>query len=646
MIDLSLFTQLGIDLKGKVKGQTKVLCPKCSKNRKHSKEPCLSVNIDQGVYNCKNCNWAGTVEQRIYNIPPLKNNQPTDAISDFFKKRKISMTTLLEMGITQSYEWMPMSRNGECVEGERLVMNFNYYENNLLMNVKYRDLYKTFRLFKGAKLILYNIDALENEKEAIIVEGEIDACSVHQSGFKNVVSVPNGAAGANPNFEYLDNCIGKLAHIEKFILFTDNDTTGLQLRGELIRRLGPEKCWIVKYPSGCKDANEVLIAHQEEGVSALITGAEPYPVEGISDEEELSNNIDILYENGFPEGDKIGFPRFDKLLRFDRANGFLIPSTGISHHGKSSFANEIAVRLSARYGWKWGIFSPEHPDYLHATSLMQLFIGKPIDRKDRDRMSVAHKNVAKEFLHKHFKFLDAGDTEYSIDDICEKIKEMVKKYGINGFILDPWNYLEHDFSGMSETLYVSKSLSKLKKIGKLYKVNIFVVAHPPKLEKDKDGIEKRPGLGDIAGSIHFKNKADFGFVVHKDLTNSTVSVYQEKAKFIHLGDLGVATFVRKRSTGQFFEGNKVLDHSELDLLIDKGLYPEELRVFKTPLGNLPQSELNFEDLSSELPVLVGAPALEEISKPMELPKPIEADVEGFERGKSSSAYDQDSDFPF
>ena len=38
-------------------GEVKTQCPKCSTSRKKSSDPCLAVNIDEGVWFCHHCGW-------------------------------------------------------------------------------------------------------------------------------------------------------------------------------------------------------------------------------------------------------------------------------------------------------------------------------------------------------------------------------------------------------------------------------------------------------------------------------------------------------------------------------------------------------------------------------------------------------------
>ncbi len=57
------FHENGITIK-KNSGQVKTQCPKCSQDRKKKSDPCLSVNIDEGVWNCHNCGWTGGLKKQ------------------------------------------------------------------------------------------------------------------------------------------------------------------------------------------------------------------------------------------------------------------------------------------------------------------------------------------------------------------------------------------------------------------------------------------------------------------------------------------------------------------------------------------------------------------------------------------------------
>jgi hypothetical protein len=58
---MTTFTSMGIHIDESKDGNQKTTCPKCSANRKNKDDPCLSVNVIEGVYHCHNCGWEGSV---------------------------------------------------------------------------------------------------------------------------------------------------------------------------------------------------------------------------------------------------------------------------------------------------------------------------------------------------------------------------------------------------------------------------------------------------------------------------------------------------------------------------------------------------------------------------------------------------------
>ena len=160
--------------------------------------------------------------------------------------------TLDNLRVSEGKEWMPQTGQSENT------IRFNYFMGDQLINIKYRDGRKNFKLFKGAEKIFYNINSVVGYDSCIIVEGEMDVLALHEAGIKNAISVPNGATLNSNNLDYLDNCIDYLEDKTKIILAVDADEAGQALRQEFIRRLGAEVCYLVDF-NGCKDANEYLL---------------------------------------------------------------------------------------------------------------------------------------------------------------------------------------------------------------------------------------------------------------------------------------------------------------------------------------------------------------------------------------------------
>ena len=113
-------TDLGIDVRPN-SGTTKTKCPKCSHTRKNKSEPCLSVDIDKGLYNCHNCGWSGNVKFRAkqdYTIPEKENANVSERVLKYFESRGITEPTLVHWKVGESLEYMPQ------VKKNRRVINF------------------------------------------------------------------------------------------------------------------------------------------------------------------------------------------------------------------------------------------------------------------------------------------------------------------------------------------------------------------------------------------------------------------------------------------------------------------------------------------------------------------------------------------
>lgn len=551
--------ELGINLKGRTSGTQKVVCPKCSDTRKSKKDPCLSVNISEGLYNCHNCGWGGTVNkfekvEKVYTIPQINNTHLSEKSLNWLTGRGISKATIIRYGITEGLQFMPQ------VQKEMNCINFNYFREEKLVNVKYRDAMKNFKMVSGAELVFYGLDLIKDYSEVVICEGEIDALSFYEAGIFYVVSVPNGASKGNQKLEYLDNCWSWFTDKTKIILATDSDEPGTLLRDELARRLGKDRCLFVAYPEGCKDANEVLLKHGAEAVKKLVEGAKEFPLEGIKTVQDIEEKIHDLYINGYPKGQKIGFDSLDSLLTW-RA-GELTAVTGIPGSGKSEFVDQIMVKLANLHDWKWAVFSAENqPEELHFAKLAEKFMGKAFYAFNEDyKMSIEELVKCKQFVDDRFFFVNIDEKNITLDGLLEKGRELVLRKGINGFLIDPWNYIEHKIPyGYSETQYISEALTKISRFCKMNSTHVIVVAHPTKIQKDTNGDYKVATMYDIAGSAHWFNKIDNGMSVYRDFNKGIIDVHIQKVRFKFIGKIGKASFEWDKTTGRYSENTKTYE---------------------------------------------------------------------------------------
>lgn len=542
----------GIDI-SKVRGG-KTTCPKCSHERKNKTDLCLSVDFKTGLFNCHNgCGFKGSAAN--YEKPKKEFQKPIARLEKlspktlkFFEEtRGIENNTLLRFGITESLESMP------GIESKVTAICFNYLRNEELVNIKFRGPKKSFKMSAGSELIFYNLDSIKDESCVVIVEGEIDCLTVHQCGFYSVVSVPNGASKGSQKLEYLDNCWQEFEGKEKIILAVDDDEAGRSLREELARRLGKERCLQIVYPEGCKDANEVMLKHNRTAVAYMIDNATPWPIEGVLGMDEMFNTVVDYYQNGYPEGARAEITGFDELLTF--APGQLTTITGIPGSGKDEYMNWVMTRLSKNHEWNWAVFGFEEPPEVHVTKLIEKFTGKSFGfRKNLDqRVNEKEFEYGVFMVDKYFHFVNTDEVDVTMEGIIDKAKQLVKRYGIKGMMINPWNWIEHKIpKGYNETQYVSEVLSKLLFFLKHYGVHCFLIAHPTKMMRDRNtGKYEIPTMYSISGSAHFFNKTHNGICVWRDFETNTVDVYVQKVKHPWLGKIGFASFSYDTFTRQY-----------------------------------------------------------------------------------------------
>lgn len=530
------YEDYNIEIKSrKVSGQVTALCPQCSETRKKKNDPCLSINLDEGVWNCKNCGWTGSLKKKKYEVPKWENktNLP-DSIVEWFNKRNISASVLSEMKISCTDTFMPQ------VGANRKTMCFNYFRGGQLINTKYRDSEKNFKLHTGAELILYNFDGINGQKEIFITEGECDALVMIQAGFKNTCSVPNGANPKNNNLQYMDNCWRAFEQAEKVYIMTDNDEPGQKLADELARRIGTERCYRLVHDY--KDVNDAVNAGQKIDREWIEKYSTFYPLVGVHLAETFWDNLIYIRNHGFPKGWN---PRgeFGKLVTIHP--GYQTVITGVPGHGKSEHLDQILIELAVDYGLKGSYFSPENfPTEIHMMKIVEKLLGRNFWE-----LSTSEINTSKEFINEHITWI-YPEEDFTLKNILDHVRKAITRHGINWYVIDPWNKLDHQFTG-SETSYISKCLDEMDTFNKKNNVHGFLVAHPTKMQKDENGDYEVPNLYSISGSAHFFNKAALGWTVYKT-GEGTTDLHVQKVKFKFWGELGLVNYIWDKKTGRYY----------------------------------------------------------------------------------------------
>jgi twinkle protein len=538
-------------------GENNMPCPECSKDRKpdNQKKKSFSWNTEKETGYCQNCSASFVKKNTMFEkekqyVKPEKKNftKLKDEHLQWFSKRGLNQDTV----------------NAFKLVSENDLIIFPYIKNNELVNVKKRSMdKKTFLQGKDCEQIMFNYDNCIDEKELIIVEGEIDCMSYFQAGFKNVTSVSQGAPNPNDRttdkkLECITNCYELFENKEKIYIHTDNDINGITLRKELIRRLGAEKCFIINELMDCKDANDIILKYGIEKLIEGIKNSVEAKVDGVISIYDTYKDIIHDYHNGQNRGTTTYFQDFDKHYTW-RAGEVTI-WTGYNNEGKSTFLRYLQLCKSCYEGTRWAFFAPEdYPSKDFYTDLVHAFVGKSVDKCYLNVMSEDELIDAMDSIRDWFYLVDPVK-EKSIEAIFELFTFLVKRKGIDGITIDPYNQIEHIMKhGEREDLYISRFMSQLKRFAINNNIIVNLVAHQVTPEFGRgDKTYPKPNIYRIKGGGTFADKADNVISVWRpnrfnDRDDPTVLVESQKIKKQRLvGIPGEVYFEFSRVTNRYY----------------------------------------------------------------------------------------------
>jgi len=257
---------------------------------------------------------------------------------------------------------------------------------------------------------------------------------------------------------------------------------------------------------------------------------------------QYAEEIGKLYNEGLPSGDGTGWASLDEL--YTVAVHYWTIITGIPSHGKSTWMDNLMLNL-IRQGWKFVVYSPENqPPALHMAGLVEKALRRPFRDGYHNRLTPPDLARVLSHLENSIRILalDADSHVFpALGDIMDVAHEIINEiWPINkvGLLIDPWNELDHSpIAGMNETQMTNYELMHFRHWVRRHNVHGFVVAHPQKPQRGRDGDLRPVGLYDINGSAAYFNKCDHGIIVRRREDNVT-EIDVEKCRFKHLGKKG------------------------------------------------------------------------------------------------------------
>lgn len=602
--------ELGIEVKAAATYVT--TCPQCSSGRKgeHRKLPCLSVKrmADYSIWNCHHCAWSGsTIDHERYQqvrdaskMPKVKPALYSKEVSSFLASKQISPETALKCGC---YEYSNEAGKTFCMP--------YYYLGGNLVNVMFRKMgegeKKVWQIpkEKGTKACFWGLEMLNltANNEITITEGQTDRMTWVQHGYENILSVPMGAPSPGQTelekkLEYLTdpNIVRLFEGVEKFYLCTDNDAAGIFLRDLIADKIGKDRCYILPYPAGYKDSNEVHAGNAKkgldplgkEGIDDMRRKAYPYPLKGILPVYSVRDELMLIRNHGFKKGLISGIPEMDKYISIQKKR--LIVHTGTPGSGKSAVERfYLSECCKVNKDLSFGLYTPEsRPPAREYAKIAEIIAGGTFEKDRHNSLSDAQIEYALQVTQRHFTIVNPEFNNFetfskkidptkpfrprNLDSILNYMLYLKKTKGIFGFVIDAWNKLDHQRTNNRQNAeeFISQELDRLLEFLDVQDLFCWIIAHPTKMERVTGGNYKIPSLYDIKGSSAWNEKADIGIISHRNMykktkrkdendqdiweldKNAPTYFVCEKMKFQELGEVGQTKMWMDRKHGDRF----------------------------------------------------------------------------------------------
>lgn len=425
-------------------------------------------------------------ETKAYKRPSKPQCQaPKAGVVEWLKGRGLTDKTLADFKIA------------EQIHGGKTYAVFPYLRDGVLVNVKYRNVAekKDMRQEGGAEPCLFGWHLIDPKCRTVaITEGEIDAMSLHQCGIP-ALSVNAGAG----NHQWLENDWDRLDRFSEILLFLDSDEAGQKGAQELAKRIGADRCKIVKIPA--KDANEYLQAGAEgPEFDECIRNSKPQDPEELRQASDFVTRVKAMFYPAHGE-------ETDPVLRLDRnldwfnfRDGEVSVWTGYNGHGKSLMLSQVLLGLMAQ-GERVTVFSGEMTPERQLKRIMKQATGL-----DRPTMGYID-SVGAWITDKLWFFNVVGSA--GIDRLLTVFLYANKRYGMRHFVIDSLMMTDVPEDGAGAMTAQKEAIRKICDFARRNGCHLHLVAHPRKGQDESRG----PGKLDVAGSSKITDGADNVFTV-------------------------------------------------------------------------------------------------------------------------------------
>jgi len=396
-------------------------------------------------------------------------------------------------------------------------------------------------------------------KYVTIVEGECDAMAAYEMlGSKwPVVSIRSGAQSAERDIK---SSLEFLESYDNVIICFDSDKAGREASKRIARLLKPSKAKIMSLPEGFKDANELLINHQQAGFVKYWWEAKTYTPSGVVN---VSDNIDKFINREKKECIPYPWEGLNKKLEGLR-QGELVLLTGGTGLGKSSVTRELEHWLINHTKDNVGIIALEENEERTMDGIVS------IEADAKLHIDRIREQYTEEELTKYFRTVFTGDNKdrvwihahfgaNDIDAIFSKLRFMIIGCNCRWVVLDHLHMMVSNSVEGDERRAIDSIMTRLRSLVEETGVGLILVSHLRRIDGNRgheNGVET--SVSHIRGSQSIAQISDAILSLERNqqsddpIEASTTKVRILKSRYT--GDVGIAThLVYDNETGRLSE---------------------------------------------------------------------------------------------
>jgi DNA primase len=357
----------------------------------------------------------------------------------------------------------------------------------------------------GSKYSLFNYDNVVFDSPIVICEGELDAMIIHQSGYKNVLSIGCGANSLSSMFEINEDFLKKFNEI---ILFTDNDKYGDEMDAKFLDRFQGNVSTVDKslYLDE-KDANDIYIKHGKEQILKIINSGKV----SFDGEWDLTKEEYVELDSTGISFIETGIKTLDYSINTLQTKTVSL-ITGRSNAGKSTFVNQI-ISNAIDDGHKCYLVAGEGEKNKIINKIYMSVIGndsryykiKKFGLRDIKEPTVEATKALNEWHKNKLTLFVKSLSKYkSEDQLFNMLEYKIRTEHYKLIILDNLMSLLEVSSSTNKNEKQAMFIEKCHHLAKSCNCAIVVVLHPNKTYKAGEEMD----FEQISGTSDIANKAD------------------------------------------------------------------------------------------------------------------------------------------